>query len=84
MARIVIDEAFLQQIESLQTLLKNNVGGSPGGNRKSRSYGSSAEFADHREYVDGDDTTKINWRIFPRRSPFGSWWSAPLRPMPHR
>lgn len=66
MARIVIDEAFLQQVESLQTLLKNNVGGSPGGNRKSRSYGSSAEFADHREYVDGDDTTKINWRIFAR------------------
>jgi uncharacterized protein (DUF58 family) len=66
MVGIVINEAFLQQVEALQTLLKNNVGGLFGGNRKSRTYGTSVEFADHREYADGDDTTKINWKIFAR------------------
>lgn len=66
MAAVVINEAFLQQLEALQTLLRNNVGGMFGGNHKSRTYGSSCEFADHRDYADGDDTTKINWSIYAR------------------
>lgn len=66
MAALVINEAFLSQLEQLQTLLKNNVGGMFGGNHKSRTYGSSCEFADHRDYADGDDTTKINWSLYAR------------------
>lgn len=66
MAKGIINEAFLQQIETLQTLLENNVGGLFGGNRKSKTYGSSCEFADYREYVPGDDITKIDWKVFAR------------------
>lgn len=66
MAKFVIDEAFLSQLERLQTLLKNNVGGMFGGNRKSRTIGSSCEFADHRDYVAGDDITKIDWNLYAR------------------
>jgi uncharacterized protein (DUF58 family) len=66
MAKFVIDEAFLSQLERLQTLLKNNVGGMFGGNRKSKTFGSSCEFADHREYLPGDDITKIDWNIYAR------------------
>ena len=44
MAKYVIDEAFLSQLERLQTLLKNNVGGMFGGNRKSKTFGSSCGF----------------------------------------
>ena len=46
MKKAVISEAFLQQVESLQMLIKNNVAGMFGGNRKSKNYGSSCEFAD--------------------------------------
>lgn len=66
MAKGIINEALLQQIETLQTLLENNIGGLFGGNRKSKTYGSSCEFADYRGYVPGDDITKIDWNVFAR------------------
>lgn len=66
MARFEITEELLSQIENLQMLLKNNVAGMFGGNHKSRTYGSSCEFADYRDYVDGDDTTKLDWNAYAR------------------
>lgn len=56
----------MQQVETLQTLLKNNVAGMFGGNHKSKTFGSSCEFADHREYREGDDTTKLDWNAYAR------------------
>ncbi len=66
MAKFVINEELLSQIELLQTLLKNNAAGMFGGNHKSRSYGSSCEFADYRDYLPGDDTTKLDWNLYGR------------------
>lgn len=62
----IINEEFLQQIESLQTLIRNNVAGMFGGTHQSKSYGSSCEFADYRDYVPGDDITKIDWNAYAR------------------
>ena len=61
-----INEEFLQQVETLQMLIKNNVAGLFGGNHKSKTYGSSCEFADYREYTAGDDVMKIDWNAFAR------------------
>ena len=61
-----INEEFLQQVESLQMLIKNNVAGLFGGNRKSKTFGSSCEFADYRDYVAGDDITKLDWNAYAR------------------
>ena len=66
MGKMVIDEAFLAEIEALQTLLKNNVAGMFGGNHQSKNFGSSCEFADYRDYVPGDDITKIDWNVYAR------------------
>ena len=66
MSKMVIDEAFLSEIEALQTLLRNNVAGMFGGNHKSKSFGSSCEFADYRDYQPGDDITKIDWNVYAR------------------
>ena len=66
MAEYVINEAFLQRIERLQTLLKNNIAGLFGGNHQSKSFGSSCEFADYRNYIPGDDITKIDWNAYAR------------------
>jgi uncharacterized protein (DUF58 family) len=63
---MVIDEAFLGQLEQLGTLLKNNVAGMFGGNRRSKNLGSSCEFADYRDYIPGDDVTKIDWNAYAR------------------
>ncbi|MBD5585586.1 MAG: DUF58 domain-containing protein [Clostridia bacterium] len=66
MKKLAINEAFLQRIETLQTVLKNNIAGQFGGNHKSRTYGSSCEFVDYRNYVPGDDITKIDWNAYAR------------------
>ena len=66
MKKMVIDEAFLSQLEQLGTLLKNNVAGMFGGNRRSKNLGSSCEFADYRDYMPGDDVTKIDWNAYAR------------------
>ena len=66
MAKFVINEEFLQQVELLQTLIKNNVAGMFGGNHQSKKFGSSCEFADYRDYIPGDDITKIDWNAYAR------------------
>ena len=66
MSKFAINEEFLQQIEALQVILKNNLAGLFGGNHQSRTYGSSCEFADYRDYIPGDDITKIDWNAYAR------------------
>ena len=66
MARVVINEAFLQQLERIEVLIKNNYAGMFGGSHKSRTFGSSCEFADYRDYMPGDDITKIDWNAYAR------------------
>ena len=66
MEKFAINEAFLQQIETLQIILKNNVAGLFGGNHQSKTFGSSCEFADYRDYLPGDDITKIDWHAYAR------------------
>ncbi len=62
--KLPIDEQFLQQIELLSLSVKDNVAGLFGGNHKSKKYGSSCEFADYRDYIEGDDITKIDWNLY--------------------
>ena len=66
MNKLVINEGFLSQLETLQMHIKDNVAGMFGGNRKSKSHGSSCEFDDYRDYVAGDDITKIDWNAYAR------------------
>lgn len=66
MGRMVIDEATLAELETLETLLKNNIAGMFGGNHKAKTFGSSCEFADYRDYVPGDDISKIDWNVYAR------------------
>lgn len=66
MGKMVIDEAFLSEVESLETVLRNNIAGMFGGNHKSKNFGSSCEFDDYREYVPGDDMSKIDWNAYAR------------------
>ena len=37
-----------------------------GGTHQSKTFGSSCEFADYRDYVPGDDITKIDWNAYAR------------------
>lgn len=66
MSKVVITEEFLREVELLQILVKDNVAGMFGGNHQSKNFGSSCDFADTREYVPGDDITKIDWNAYAR------------------
>lgn len=66
MSKLPVNEELLQQIDLLQTLIKNNVAGQFGGNHQSRTFGSSCEFADYRDYIPGDDIKRIDWNAFAR------------------
>ncbi len=66
MSKLAITDEFLKEVELLEILVKNNVAGMFGGNHKSKTFGSSCEFADFREYMPGDDVTKIDWNAFAR------------------
>lgn len=62
----IVNEEFLEQAETLRLLIKNSGSGAFGGNHTSRTFGSSCEFADTREYEAGEDVTKIDWNAYAR------------------
>lgn len=62
----VIDGGFIAMLEARDLHIKNPMNGLFGGNRRSAAYGSSAEFADFREYAPGDDLRRIDWNLYAR------------------
>lgn len=66
MNNFAINEDFLQQVETLHMIIKNNIAGLFGGNHQTRNFGSSCEFSDYRDYIPGDDISKIDWNAYAR------------------
>lgn len=66
MGKFAINEELLQQVETLQLIVKDNIAGMFGGNHQSKTFGSSCEFADYRDYIPGDDISKIDWNAYAR------------------
>ena len=64
--RQVLDAGFLAMLEARDLKVRDPMNGLFGGNRRSKTYGSSAEFADFREYVPGDDLRRIDWNLYGR------------------
>ena len=62
----IIDGSFIAMLEARDLHIQNPMNGMFGGNRRSRAYGSSAEFADFREYAPGDDLRRIDWNLYAR------------------
>ena len=64
--RRVIDDGFIAMLESRDLHIQNPMDGMFGGNRRSAAHGSSAEFADFRDYTPGDDLRRIDWNLYAR------------------
>lgn len=62
----IFDSAFLKKLDSIALNVRMIMGEGMGGNRKSRSKGSSVEFSDFREYSAGDDFRRIDWNAYGR------------------
>ncbi len=62
----LFDSEFLKKLQQLVITSKMILADGAGGNRKSRSKGSSVEFSDYREYTAGDDFRRIDWNAYGR------------------
>ena len=65
-SRNYLDPKVLQTIGRLELRARLVVEGFISGLHKSPYHGSSVEFAEHREYVPGDDVRHIDWKVFGR------------------
>jgi uncharacterized protein (DUF58 family) len=62
----ILDPEFLRKLERLAIAAKRVRLGFAKGERRSKRKGSSVEFADYRDYVQGDDLRFVDWNIFGR------------------
>lgn len=62
----LFDGEFLRKLQQLVITSKIILADGAGGNRKSRSKGSSVEFSDYREYSMGDDFRRVDWNAYGR------------------
>lgn len=62
----ILDAEFLHRLERLAIIARRVQLGVAKGERRSRRKGQSVEFADYRDYVQGDDLRHVDWNIFGR------------------
>lgn len=61
-----LDPRTLARVKSLELRTRKIVEGLMSGRHRSPFQGSSVEFAQHRQYTQGDDTRHIDWKVFGR------------------
>src|SRR5258707_4777631 len=66
MAERLFDEKTLRKLERLTLVASRVRSGVMKGERRSNKRGTSIEFADYRNYAQGDDLRRVDWNIFAR------------------
>jgi len=66
----IINDGFLSRLEAISFNMKTAMRGFFGGTHKTKSYGSTVEFADYRDYILGDDPRRIDWKLYSRFEKF--------------
>jgi len=61
-----LDPAVLARISSLELRARHVVQGFIQGLHRAPHLGASTDFAEHRPYMPGDDTRRVDWRLFAR------------------
>jgi uncharacterized protein (DUF58 family) len=56
----------LRKLDQLSLVARHVRAGQAAGERRSTKRGSSVEFADYRDYVQGDDLRRVDWNIYAR------------------
>ncbi|HEY6220164.1 MAG TPA: DUF58 domain-containing protein [Gemmatimonadaceae bacterium] len=62
----LIDPTVLARIGNLELLARSVVDGFINGLHRAPHLGSSTDFAEHRQYMPGDDIRRIDWRLYAR------------------
>src|SRR5579871_2932462 len=66
MSNPLLTPELLRRLEQFQLLAARRAKSSTRGERRSRARGQSVEFADHRNYVPGDDFRYLDWNLYGR------------------
>ena len=66
----LFDEGFLSDLDALQMRFSTAVNNLYSGGRRSKMHGSTVEFANFREYIQGDDFRRIDWNAYGRFEKF--------------
>lgn len=61
-----LDPKVLDRLEGLELVARTVVEGMLSGRHRSPLRGSSAEFAQHRQYVAGDELRRLDWKVYAR------------------
>src|SRR3954471_8246948 len=56
----------LASVAHLRFATPRRIEGSYSGRHRSRQQGGAAEFADYREYVEGEDLRRLDWKVLAR------------------
>jgi uncharacterized protein (DUF58 family) len=60
------DPSLLARLARLELRARTAVEGLAGGSHQSNAFGASTTFAQHREYVPGDDVRALDWKLMAR------------------
>ncbi len=61
-----LDPKIIDRISGLELVARTIVEGFLAGSHRSPHRGSSIEFAQHRQYVPGDELRRVDWKVFAR------------------
>lgn len=67
---MAIDVNFFRMLDRFQLSIKKKVHSNYQGLRESSQFGQGLVFKDYREYVPGDDTRYLDWRVYARTGKF--------------
>ena len=62
----LLDPDFMARLDRLEIISRKIFAGKMRGERRSKRKGESVEFADHRNYVVGDDLRFLDWNVYAR------------------
>lgn len=63
---MLLQEDFLRRLDAFSLAMRTFARGGQGGQRRSKTVGSSVEFSDFRGYAPGDDLRRVDWNAFAR------------------
>src|SRR5437763_15210693 len=56
----------LSAVAHMRFVIRTQTEGSYSGRHRSRQQGGAAEFVDYREYVEGEDLRRLDWKVLAR------------------
>ncbi|HDS31010.1 MAG TPA: DUF58 domain-containing protein [Firmicutes bacterium] len=68
--KVLLEPEFIRRLSKLKAETRMILGGVMKGEKRSRKYGTSVEFADYRDYHLGDDLRYLDWNIYARLERF--------------